>query len=606
MVNRTPAAPLTITGFKFIKNLGQGGFADVFLYQQLSPQRLVAIKVLISKITDPQAEARLSQEADAMAGLSQHQNIVTVFQMGVADDGRAYLVMEYYPGPTLAQELRRGDRSLASVLSIGVQLAGAVESAHRLGILHRDLKPANIMMDRVGRPVLGDFGISISTVEAQIGGAVGLSIPYSPPESFDADRRPLPQSDVWGLAATVYSLLCGRAPFEIPGGENSGSIMMHRIRYDPYWALEREDVPQCLNQVLATAMAKNPESRYGTMQDFGLAINQVETELRIPHTVMEIIDPVLNDDNGSIDITKTQLRPIALSSSFGTKPAIADKAAGSAELSNHSRFTQDNPGSNTDDPNAQGDTGRSALRKTRRLFITSIAILVVIIGIAAVFFMTFRSLADVVPDSEFKACLNLTYLLQPGQNPITAEHLMSIEAATVACDYRSIASIQGAQYLKNVTILQLQDNAISDLKPLTELTNLKELNLSNNQISDFTPLTGLVRLDSLYAEGNQVKEISPLANLTTMTDLRLASNTISDITPLAALINLNGLDLAENQINDISGLAGLVHLVWIDLTDNYISDIGALANLTELETLRIENNMVADYSPVEKVRYLYR
>lgn len=314
MSARAPVAPPRIPGFTYMRTLGQGGFADVYLYQQETPRRTVAVKVLIAEMTGTEAAARLRREADAMAGLSQHQNIVTVFQSGTAADGRAYMVMEYYPRPALSQGLRTNRRSLASVLSIGIQLAGAVESAHRLGILHRDIKPANILGDRAGRPVLGDFGIAMTNAEAAVGGAQGMSIPYSPPETFDANPHPLPQSDVWGLAATMYALLAGHAPFEVPGGDNRPHIIVERIKHDPYQPVGRQDVPAALDQVLATAMSKNPASRYATMQAFGWALGEVEQELHLNNTTMDIIDSADDADVGGeeAEAAGTQLRPITM------------------------------------------------------------------------------------------------------------------------------------------------------------------------------------------------------------------------------------------------------------------------------------------------------
>jgi serine/threonine protein kinase len=303
--------------------LGHGGFADVFLYTQATPRRDVAIKVLHSSMAGTEAASRLDNEADAMAGLSQHQNIVTVFQSGVAADGRAYLVMEYYPGPALSQGLRQSQRSLANSLKIGIQLAGALESAHRIrvpgsttqGILHRDIKPANILTDRWGRPVLGDFGIAMTNAEAERGGAQGMSIPWSPPESFDKDPHPTRQSDVWSLAATVYALLAGRPPFEVPGGNNQAHAMIDRIRNAPYQPLGRVDAPASLDQVLSTAMAKSPAARYASMKAFGLALREVETELGLPPTGMDILDDTPHDTGfggGDDDVVGTSLRPITL------------------------------------------------------------------------------------------------------------------------------------------------------------------------------------------------------------------------------------------------------------------------------------------------------
>ena len=316
--------PPRIPGFTYVRDLGHGGFADVYLYAQETPRREVAVKVLHSEMAGSEAAARLNKEADAMAGLSQHQNIVTVLQSGTAADGRPYLVMEYYPGPALSQGLRQTQRSLASALRIGIQLAGAIESAHRFrvdgsgatgqGILHRDIKPANILVDRWGRPVLGDFGIAMSSAEAQRGGAQGMSIPWSPPEAFDRDPHPSPQSDVWSLAATVYALLTGRAPFEIPDGNNQAHAMIDRIRNQPYQPLGRVDAPASLDQVLSTALAKSPQARYGSMKAFGLALREVEAELGLPPTQMDILDDSADErlGGGDDDVAGTSLRPITL------------------------------------------------------------------------------------------------------------------------------------------------------------------------------------------------------------------------------------------------------------------------------------------------------
>jgi len=323
-----------IPGFTFVREIGHGGFADVYLYTQMTPRREVAIKVLHSDAAGTDAGARLDKEADAMAGLSQHQNIVTVFQSGTAADGRPYLVMEYYPGPALSQGLRQSQRSIASALKIGIQLAGALESAHRIkipgsefqGILHRDIKPANILVDRWGRPVLGDFGIAMSNAEAQHGGAQGMSIPWSPPEAFDKDPHPSRQSDIWSLAATVYALLTGRAPFEIPGGDNKPHAMIDRIRNAPYRPLGRVDAPASLDQVLSTAMAKSPQARYTSMKAFGMALREVEAELGLPPTQMDILDDQEEEDRsgGDGDLVGTSLRPITLIDPTADHPTVTE------------------------------------------------------------------------------------------------------------------------------------------------------------------------------------------------------------------------------------------------------------------------------------------
>ncbi|MDR1790705.1 MAG: serine/threonine protein kinase [Propionibacteriaceae bacterium] len=314
MTSTRPIDPPTLKGFDFLGLLGQGGFADVFEYQQRSPKRVVAIKVLLPDRVDELSAARLEAEANAMAGLSMHPNIVTIFDSGVADDGRPYLVMEEYPpDKSLGRVWRQVRFPLDQVLAIGVQLAGALESAHQSGILHRDVKPANIFTDPFGRPVLGDFGIAMNVVEASRG-VQGLSIPWSPPEAFGDNPTASRMSDVWGLAATLYSLLANRPPFELPGQDNSYHMQASRIATADYIPLGRQDVPASLDQVLRTAMAKAEASRYQAMAAFGNSLRQIQLECQLPQTAMD----VLNQDRSTPQYTRpdpddtagTALRPI--------------------------------------------------------------------------------------------------------------------------------------------------------------------------------------------------------------------------------------------------------------------------------------------------------
>ena len=135
--------------------------------------------------------------------------------------------MEYCPRPNLQVRYRREPFSVAESLRVGVQVAAAVETAHRAGVLHRDIKPANILVTEYNRPALTDFGIASTTNAAAE--SAGLSIPWSPPESFADVPRSDPRSDVYALGATVYTLLAGRSPFELPGQRNTAAELIHRI-----------------------------------------------------------------------------------------------------------------------------------------------------------------------------------------------------------------------------------------------------------------------------------------------------------------------------------------------------------------------------------------
>ncbi|WP_159791669.1 serine/threonine-protein kinase [Puerhibacterium puerhi] len=284
---RPPSAPPRIEGFEYVSLVGSGGFSDVFLYQQQRPRRRVAVKVLLSERTASQ-RAAFDAEADLMATLSTHPSIVTMYEASIAEDGRPYLAMEYCSRPNLGSRYRTERFSVAEALRVAVQIAGAVETAHRAGILHRDIKPANILVTDYGHPVLTDFGISSTLDDARA--AEGMSIPWSPPESFGDPPVSGVATDVWALAATLYTLLAGRSPFEVPGGPNGSADLVARIERAPLQPTGRDDVPASLERVLATAMAKRPESRYPSVLALARALQHVQTELRLAVTPIDLLD----------------------------------------------------------------------------------------------------------------------------------------------------------------------------------------------------------------------------------------------------------------------------------------------------------------------------
>jgi serine/threonine protein kinase len=289
--------------------LGSGGFADVFLYRQLRPRREVAIKVLLADVRDEGARESFDAEADLMAQLSTHPRIVTVHQADVAADGRPFLVMEYCPPPSLGDRYKTDPLAVDEALRTGIELAGAVETMHRAGIWHRDIKPANILLTEYRRPALTDFGISVVSTDADV--AQGLSVPWSPPEVVSGQAASGVTADVYSLAATVYSLLAGRTPFEVRGGDNGKRALAERIRTAQLPPVGRPDVPPALDQVLATAMAKSPAARYPSALSLARALQQVQSQLRMPVTQVEVRDDSVPPDREEIeDDGATRIRSV--------------------------------------------------------------------------------------------------------------------------------------------------------------------------------------------------------------------------------------------------------------------------------------------------------
>ncbi|TQJ30569.1 serine/threonine-protein kinase [Microbacterium sp. SLBN-146] len=296
---RVPMTPPDLPGFTYLDVLGSGGFADVYLYEQQLPRRRVAVKVLLTERMSTGAVDEFAAEANVMAMLSTHPAIVTIYQAGVAGDGRPYLVMEYCPKPNLQVRYKREPFSVAESLRIGVQVSAAVETAHRAGVLHRDIKPANILVTEYNRPALTDFGIASTTAAAAE--SAGLSIPWSPPESFADVPRSDPRSDVYALGATVYTLLAGRSPFEFPGERNTGADLIQRIETAALPPLARADAPTSLRWVLERATAKNSADRYESALAFARALQKVQIELSHSVTPIDILDDALPEDDIETD-----------------------------------------------------------------------------------------------------------------------------------------------------------------------------------------------------------------------------------------------------------------------------------------------------------------
>lgn len=285
MTSPQPAPP-DIEGLTYLSKLGAGGFADVYLFQQASPSRQVAVKVLRDATLSSRTVRNFTAEANAMAQL-EHAHIVPVYATGTTRDNRPYIVMKFYAHDTLASRARRERFSVPATLRLGIQLGSAIETAHRAGLLHKDIKPANILEDAFGKPALTDFGIAGQVTDAD-DPETGVSVPWSPPETLYSSAPASFRSDVYSLAATLWHLLVGRSPFEAPGGDNSALALMKRIRDVPPPTTGRDDVPRSLDRLLQAAMSKDPALRPGSALEFIGALQAIEQELRLSPTEPEL------------------------------------------------------------------------------------------------------------------------------------------------------------------------------------------------------------------------------------------------------------------------------------------------------------------------------
>src|ERR1700722_7191231 len=273
--------------YEIISPLGAGGMGEVYRARDTRLERTVAIKVLPSHLSSsPELRARFELEARAISSLN-HPYICHLYDIG-SQDGIAYLVMEYLQGDTLADRLRKGALPLRQAMEFGSQIAEALATAHRAGILHRDLKPGNVMLTPTGAKLM-DFGLakpapSIGDKKAVSGltpsmptqtlaalsspvkaltehGTIVGTFQYMAPEALqeaEADAR----SDIFSLGCVLYEMVTGRRAFE---GKSQLSVLTGILEHDPGPVSQIVSTsPATLDYLVKTCLEKNPEERFQT------------------------------------------------------------------------------------------------------------------------------------------------------------------------------------------------------------------------------------------------------------------------------------------------------------------------------------------------------
>jgi serine/threonine protein kinase len=278
---------VSIPGVTDLVEIGRGGFGVVYQGREVDLDRPVAVKVLPVSL-DQRARDRFERERRALGTLSGHPNIVTIYRAGVTDAGNPYLVMELLEGGAMDATLRsRGAIRWEEALALGVAVAGAIETAHRAGVLHRDIKPGNLLMSTHGDPKLADFGIArLQGAPETRSSAITASINHAAPEIIDG-RPPSQASDIYALASTLFELVGGHAPFARPGDESIISVLA-RIARDPVPDLRAKGVPDVLARILEQGMAKDPAQRPRTAQAFGELLRDAQRQLGVTVTTMKI------------------------------------------------------------------------------------------------------------------------------------------------------------------------------------------------------------------------------------------------------------------------------------------------------------------------------
>ncbi|MGH9277761.1 MAG: serine/threonine-protein kinase [Acidimicrobiales bacterium] len=286
------ATDLGIPGYTDLTEVDRGGFATIYRAWQPTFEREVAIKVLQGR-ADETTLRRFRRECAAIGALSGHPNIVTVYEAGTTGDGRPFLVMEFLRGGSLGRRLaENGAFDVREVLEFGVRICGAIESAHRAGLLHRDIKPENILLSRLGEPKVADFGLAqVPGLHPTASGGLTATIVHAAPEVL-AGQDPSVAADVYSLASTLYCLVNGGPAFAPPGDGNLLGLL-HRIAEDPPPDLRSRGVPDELCRVLDQGMAKAPDDRQRGAGQLGRQLQAAQAALgqRVTSMPIEDVEP---------------------------------------------------------------------------------------------------------------------------------------------------------------------------------------------------------------------------------------------------------------------------------------------------------------------------
>jgi len=277
----TIAADLETAGFVDVHEVGHGGFGVVYRCTQQSLDRTVAVKVLSAEL-DTENTARFVREQHAMGQLTGHPHIVNVLYTGTTVHGNPYLVMPFCSQDSLESRLRReGPLSIGDALRLGVKIAGALETAHRRGIMHRDIKPANILFTDYGEPALTDFGISrMPGAFETTAGIIAGTPAYAAPEIL-AGATAAVAADIYSLGATLFSAVTGHAAFERRGGEQLIAQFL-RITGNAVPDLRDTGIPDDLCTVIEQAMAADPRARPASAAEVGDRLRRVQAAHRLP------------------------------------------------------------------------------------------------------------------------------------------------------------------------------------------------------------------------------------------------------------------------------------------------------------------------------------
>jgi tetratricopeptide (TPR) repeat protein/predicted Ser/Thr protein kinase len=270
----------TISHYRIIETIGEGGMGVVYKAQDEKLKRTVALKFLSAGLVGSGAgKTRFVNEAQSAAAL-EHPNICTIYEID-EKDGRTFIAMAYIKGRELREIIAEGPMKLDAALDVAIQVAQGLQEAHDKGIIHRDIKSANVIVTDKGRAMIMDFGLAKQTGQTAMtreGTAVG-TIAYMSPEQAQG-RQVDHRTDIWSFGVLLYEMIVGRHPF--PSDFDQGVVhAIIKVHPEPVTAV-RTGVPMEIERIITKCLAKRPEERYQNMGDLIIDLRAAARELASP------------------------------------------------------------------------------------------------------------------------------------------------------------------------------------------------------------------------------------------------------------------------------------------------------------------------------------
>jgi serine/threonine protein kinase len=269
--SNNPPIGQTVSHFKILEKIGQGGMGTVYKAQDLLLDRFTVLKFLLPYLgQNEEAKERFVREAKSASALD-HQNVCTIYEIGEIESGQTFISMAYYEGETLKEQIADGVMPFANITDFAIQIARGLEAAHERGITHRDIKPANVIVTKEGVVKILDFGLAKLTAAPDLtspGTILGSSV-YMSPEQLSAEAVDA-RSDIWSLGVTLYEMTAGHRPFQ---AEYDQALIYEVLNEDPKPVSEcRQDVPAYIGEAIEKALAKNPAERFQSAAAFAQAL----------------------------------------------------------------------------------------------------------------------------------------------------------------------------------------------------------------------------------------------------------------------------------------------------------------------------------------------